>query len=278
MSQVRHFKQRGDKMKNVIYYFTGTGNSLRAAQVIAEYLGDTEIISMRCDPNDVPALDAERIGFAFPVYHWTMPEHAIHFVEQVKLNPNAYIFAVSLPGVINGGSQDKLAELLQKKQGALAYGKTVYSVANYVAIYPPFPNPAKRVPKTEAQLAVIAQDIAAKTQNKHPKANALTRWLAPRMMQKFIEHCPSNDKYFSVWDDCISCGLCAKVCPSHNISFENGKPTFLHQCSQCMACIAFCPKQAINFPKYTRERKKYHNPNITVAEIIADKKFYPAHP
>lgn len=79
-------------MKNVIYYFTGTGNSLRAAQIIAERLGDTEIISMRCDPKDVPSEDAERIGFVFPVHHWTMPEYAIHFVERVKLNPKAYIF------------------------------------------------------------------------------------------------------------------------------------------------------------------------------------------
>lgn len=264
-------------MKNMIYYFTGTGNSLRAAQVIATQLGDTEIISMRCVPKDVPSMDAERIGFIFPVYHWTMPEHVIHFVERVKLNPKAYIFAVSTPAMINGGCQDKLAELLQEKHCTLSYGEKVYSVANYVAMYPPFPDPKKRVPKTEVQLASIAQDIVQKKLRNHPHANAMTRWLAPRKMQKFIEHCPSNDKYFSVWDDCISCGLCAKVCPSHNISFENGKPTFLHQCSQCMACISFCPKQAINFPKYTRERKKYHNPHVTVTDVVSDRKLYPSN-
>lgn len=131
----------------------------------------------------------------------------------------------------------------------------MYSVANYVAMYPPFPNPDKHVPKTEKQLKSIAQEVAEKKLRYHPHANAITQWLAPRKMQKFIEHCPSNDKYFSVWDDYISCGLCAKVCPCHNIRFENGKPIFLHQCSQCMVCISFCPKQAINFPRFTRKRK-----------------------
>lgn len=46
-------------MKNVIYYFSGTGNSMRAARVIAKMLGDTEIISMRCDPVTVPAIGYE---------------------------------------------------------------------------------------------------------------------------------------------------------------------------------------------------------------------------
>lgn len=262
-------------MKNIIYYFTGTGNSLRASEIIAEHLGDTEIISMRCNPNDVPSENAERIGFVFPVHHWTMPAYVIDFVKRVKLNKNAYIFAVSMPGLINGGSQDKLSEILKEKQCTLSYGKKIYCVCNYVAMYPPFPNPDKRVPKTEKQLEIIAEEIAEKKLQDYPHANAVTRLIGPRKMKKFIEHCPSNDKYFSVWDDCISCGLCAKVCPCHNIKFLNGKPTFLHQCSQCMACVSFCPKQAINFPKHTRERKKYHNPHVKALDVASNGKEYP---
>ena len=39
-------------MKARIYYFTGTGNSMRAARVIAQTMGDTEIISMRVNPEE----------------------------------------------------------------------------------------------------------------------------------------------------------------------------------------------------------------------------------
>lgn len=70
-------------MKKVIYYFTGTGNSMRAAKVIAARLKDTDIISMRCNPKDVSAVDADIVGFVFPVYHWTMPAPAVSFVENV---------------------------------------------------------------------------------------------------------------------------------------------------------------------------------------------------
>jgi flavodoxin len=56
-------------MKRIIYYFSGTGNSMRAAYRIAEALTDTEIISMRCNPSEVPATDADVIGFVFPVFY-----------------------------------------------------------------------------------------------------------------------------------------------------------------------------------------------------------------
>ena len=89
-------------MKRVIYYFTGTGNSMRAARVIAGKLTDTAIISMRCDPKTVPASDCEVIGFVFPVYHWTIPAPAVQFIEQLEINADAYIFAVAMPSFIVG--------------------------------------------------------------------------------------------------------------------------------------------------------------------------------
>lgn len=42
---------------------------MRAAYQIDEMLADTEIISMRCNPSEVPATDADVIGFIFLVYH-----------------------------------------------------------------------------------------------------------------------------------------------------------------------------------------------------------------
>ena len=54
-------------MKKVIYYFSGTGNSMRAAYRIAAALTDTEIVSMRCDPSVAPATDADVVGFVLPV-------------------------------------------------------------------------------------------------------------------------------------------------------------------------------------------------------------------
>ncbi|MER0282015.1 EFR1 family ferrodoxin [Clostridioides difficile] len=261
-------------MRNVIYYFTGTGNSMRAAQVIAQELNNTEIISMRTSPSDYSKLTAERIGFIFPVYHWTIPETVIQFIKNLELSPDAYIFAISMPAFINGKSMEELALLLKEKGCNLSYGNKVYSVANYVAMYPPFPNPKKRVPKTEEQLRIISKEISQKEIRNYPKPNFLVNTLFHKIMDHYIKNCPSNDKYFKVWDDCISCGLCFKVCPCKNIIMQNGKPTFQHQCNQCMACISFCPKESINFPYFTRKRKKYHNPYISSNDIVLNRKYY----
>ena len=51
-------------MKKVIYFFSGTGNSLRAARIIADELKDTGIVNVRNDPSGYSAEDAEVIGFA----------------------------------------------------------------------------------------------------------------------------------------------------------------------------------------------------------------------
>jgi len=57
-------------MENIIYYFSGTGNSLRTAVRIAEGIGGAEIVSVRCDPERVSAENADMIGFVCPAYEW----------------------------------------------------------------------------------------------------------------------------------------------------------------------------------------------------------------
>lgn len=277
-------------MKKVIYYFSGTGNSMRAAARIAAALTDTEIISMRCDPAEVPAEEAELIGFVFPVYHWTMPEAAIRFVKRLRINPGAYIFAVSTPGFINGHSFEALDGLLKEKGATLSYGKILYSVANLVVAYPPMPFPTLRVPKSEKQLTVICAEIAGKKTRKYPRAFALTKMLYPSVMPKYRKILHDADRGFAVSDKCVSCGTCAKICPCKNIVMENGKPSFRHQCNFCMSCVVYCPKGAFNYvvspemkEKYNYplikmmglpdKRKRYHNPFVTAADIAADRKY-----
>ena len=147
-------------MRGRIYYFTGTGNSMRAARVISGRLKDTEIVSMRSDPKDYPATDCDIVGFIYPVYHWTMPAPAAAFVEGLDINPDAYVFVIAMPSFICGFACERLAEILKKKNVSIDYGNVVYSVANYAIVYPPFPPAKLRVPKTEKKLKRIANEIA----------------------------------------------------------------------------------------------------------------------
>lgn len=279
-------------MKKRIYYFTGTGNSLRTAVNIAERLGDTELVSMRGDAVELSAEDCDVIGFVYPVYHWTVPEHVVKFVEGLKINTTAYIFAVANPSLICGFACEKMAELMRAKGAELAYANIVNCVANYVIVYPPFPSPKFMVPRMEKKAARIAEDIANRRLKAYPKAGALTRRKMKKFMGPYLELQKYADNPFTISDACISCGLCAKVCQCKNIELKGGKPTFLHHCSNCMACVTSCPKRAIGYEisagdrallnasgsktslvkimGLPAKRKLYRNPYVTVQDLTED--------
>ncbi|MBI4982768.1 MAG: flavodoxin family protein [Candidatus Omnitrophica bacterium] len=88
-------------MKNKLFYFSGTGNSLKVARDLADALGDAEIIPI---PNvmakDNMIIDSESIGIIFPVYMFGMPLIVHEFIKKLKCNKDQYIFSVStcLPG------------------------------------------------------------------------------------------------------------------------------------------------------------------------------------
>lgn len=276
-------------MRKVIYYFTGTGNSMRAAVKIAQRLGDTQIISMRNDPSEVPAADCDMIGFVYPVYHWTMPEPAVRFVERLEINPKAYVFVVAMPSFILGDACERLERILVAKGAKLSYGEKVNSVANYVLVYPPMPSPKYVVPKAEKKLDRIAANIANRRSREIPRENVFIRGIHHKVMDPYKELQKYADVPFTISSDCISCGLCAKVCPVDNIALVEGRPTFRHKCAQCMACVSFCPKRAIGYELNKAElmehdkelkktpvvkrmglpagRKRYHNPYITASDI-----------
>ena len=280
-------------MKNRIYYFTGTGNSLRTAMKIAEKLGETELVSMRVDPVTVPATDCEVIGFVYPVYHWTVPEPVIEFVKKLKINRKAYFFAIANPSFVCGYACERMAKLLRKKGATLDYGNFVNSVANYVIVYPPFPPTKLMVPLMEKKTDRIAEEIAQKQHRPYPRASRMVRARFKKFMGPYLEIQQYADNPFTVSDACIHCGLCSRVCPCKNIELVNGKPTFQHHCANCMACVTSCPKRAIGYEITSGDkalldastsktglvkimglpakRKLYRNPYITVQDLTKEK-------
>jgi len=259
--------------KNIIYHFSGTGNSLNAAIEIAKKLSSTDVISMRCNPEDVPASKAKIIGFIFPVYHWSLPTDAIDFIKKLTINPSAYIFAISSCGGWSMNSLNDFSDIIKAKGGIVSYSAVYKCVANYVAEYEPFPAPSKQLPKSERELKQIISEIMSKTLKKAPKKTLRKEIL--RIIEKpFVRSLPQKDRHFNVSSDCVSCGICAQICMVHNIELKNSTPIFKHNCAQCMACIVFCPKSAINYKNKTQKRTKYHHPNISAALMIKDIQSY----
>jgi MinD superfamily P-loop ATPase len=77
------------------------------------------------------------------------------------------------------------------------------------------------------------------------------------------------DKSFFADEKCTACGICAKLCPSINIAITDGRPAWQHRCEQCFACLQWCPEEAIQYGKNTKNKKRYHHPEISLKDILA---------
>ena len=78
-------------MKTILYYFSGTGNTLMLARLLAEELGDTEIINIVSCSDSAPGPEADAIGILFPVYACGLPKMVCDFVKnslQIKSKLN----------------------------------------------------------------------------------------------------------------------------------------------------------------------------------------------
>jgi flavodoxin len=65
-------------MGNIVFYFSGTGNSLKVAKAISKELENCEIVSMS-GPFDLTKT-YDSVGFVYPTYFWGLPKRVIEFV------------------------------------------------------------------------------------------------------------------------------------------------------------------------------------------------------
>jgi hypothetical protein len=105
----------GKTMKNTIFYYTGTGNSLWVARTLAEALGDTELISIADWGIEKRTIDSDAIGFVFPVHIWGVPGRIIEFIDEVELAQPGYVFAVAVNAGQAASTLVQLKNILKKK-------------------------------------------------------------------------------------------------------------------------------------------------------------------
>lgn len=257
-------------MKTILYYFTGTGNSLALARALAGRLGDTEIIPMaQAVANGTIAPDADAVGLVFPVYMWGLPLMVKRFAEKLCLPGSAYVFGVATYGGFPAATLPQLKKTLAARGITLAAGFGVKMPGNYTPMYGALPDEKQKklFDAATARVDTIARAVqfrARGIEKGFPLGNLLFSRIIYRLSAPRI---PGMDKDFRVDDTCTSCGLCAQVCPARNIVLTGGRPVWQHHCEQCMACLQWCPVEAIQFGSKTAGRKRYRHPAITADDI-----------
>ena len=264
-------------MKTIIYYFTGTGNSLAAAKTIAGVLKDCELVpiaSFADTPGKiVPA--ADRVGIVCPVYDAGIPVIVKEFAERLGIGAVPYAFGIVTMGGTGVSALHMLNTILM--QGCRRKPDAAFAVkmpGNFPPLQVPPSGKEKEeiLKKADADLAAIAVAIQ-KGQAVPPGFSPVSSLMRILLYPPFARNVHGMASSFSVDDTCTSCGTCAKVCPVGNITLENGRPVWQQKCELCCACLHFCPVEAIqlNLMRGTKGRGRYRHPDLKVTDMEAQR-------
>ncbi len=259
-------------MTTALYYFSGTGNSLKVAKDLAQKLDNASLTNIvQVERGGTHAVSADIVGIIFPVYMWGYPLIVERFISKLDISASAYVFAVATYGGFPGGALLLLNELLKKKGRQLFAGFGVQMPGNYTPMYGAKPERVQNdlFAKEADAMKNIVKIVTAKEKAKIASNNFLINALFSSFMFKACKgQIPKMDEKFMVEPSCTSCGLCVKLCPAKNIVLEKGRPVWQKHCEQCMACLQWCPVEAIQYGPATKGRKRYHHPDIT-AEMLS---------
>jgi len=242
-------------MQTVLYYFSGRGNSQKAAEDIAARLGDTILSPFNSLIDDESERTAPRVGFVFPVINFGVPAHLPGFLQKVAAGrPERYYFAVVLNGGMPCATLSQVERALKACHATLASGHLV---------------DVRILQGRSGNWPALLEQIAATVEHGAPAA-IQRGTLADRLLYTGLINTLSGaiihkqDKNFWIDKNCDGCRVCLKVCPVDNILMQAGKPVWQHRCDQCFGCYAWCPQKAIHHGKKDDERLRQTNPDIHV--------------
>ena len=258
----------------MIFYFSGTGNSLQVAKEIAAAQNTTLVsISKNFNNNknfEFDLKEDEIIGFVFPIYAWRAPAMVTEFISKLRFKnyKNNYVFAVSTCGENIGNTMKILKKSLNNVSLPLQSAFSIVMPNNYIIMGDVYTEEKSQSILKESKKQI--EDINKIIKNRQEDVFHVVKGPMPSILSNVVN--PMFNKYglntkkFYVNDDCIECGICMKVCNCQNISL-NPKPIWGNNCSQCLACIHYCPKKAVQYGKISSNKGRYTNPNVKVNEM-----------
>ncbi len=247
----------------MILYFSGTGNSKYVAERIGKEVGDAVgSLFDRLHSHDFSEMYSEQPWIIVsPTYAWRIPRVLQEWLEKTKLSGSKEIYFVMTCGDSIGNAGKYLKKLCSLKGMEYKGCVSVMMPENYIAL---FPTPEKaQARETISHAENTIQEIIALIKNRLPfisgKITAKDR-ISSGLVNCLFYLCVVHAKKFYAKDTCVSCGLCASICPLGNIRFEKGKPVWGNHCTHCMACICRCPQEAIEYGRRSWGKARYYFP------------------
>lgn len=256
----------------MIFYFTGTGNSLWVARELDRVFGEgltniADVLNGSPGDLDYTLSECEKIFFVFPVHSWGPAVLMLDFIW--KMNFSGYtgqpVYAVCTCGDNCGYTSRIMAKALGRQAIALSATYSIQMPNNYI-LMKGFGVDSKEVEAEKLRRApllvqAIADGIRTGSGQVHYTVGSWP-FLKSRIVYPLFSKFALGHNSFYAKESCISCGLCVEVCPVKTVSLTKALPEWGKKCVQCTACINRCPVRAIEYGKITEGQGRYHHPAL----------------
>lgn len=248
----------------MIFYFTGTGNSLYIAKQIEENpLSIPQAIHRRNQE-----FSADSIGIVAPVYGHEVPPMVKDFMKNAVFHTD-YFYIILTYGNRHGGAAELAKKFCDECGIAVNYINVIMMADNWLPSFDM--NEQKKIDKkVEENMAEILADLAA-----HKNMISEVTDTDHKAHLQFLERMgqmPADawQHLLRVTDACVGCGICERVCPSASVRIEEGKAVHIPgNCQTCLACAHACPQKAVQLtiPEVNPDAR-YRNEHISLQEIM----------
>ena len=249
-------------------YLSGSGNTKHIVTLLLNELGNTGICAPIESEDAMKALEGDEIILAYPTMFSNIPYLVRDFIKSHKTTwTGKKIFLITTMGLFAGDGTGCAARLLKKYGAEITGGLQIVmpdSIGDCKALKKTKEQNKAIIEKADKRIIEAAKQMRA---GNYPKEGlSFAAHLAGLFGQRLWFYNTTTgytDKLKIDPDKCIGCGICAKNCPTQNITIEDGKAVASSKCTMCYRCIDHCPKQAMTLlgktlheqPTYERNSK-----------------------
>ena len=267
--------KKGGTMKAGIFYFSGTGNTFRVAEVFGNYLKQ---LGYNIDYIDVAKKnqtidDYELLVFGSPTYSKVASQKVVDFIKNFEFNDLSNTKAITFITHSWGEAYGHIvmADELSNKGIEVISSLALLMPNNHYALTGKRNNDEEMTKMykevvSRIHLVINSVDTGPKIFDQRGKVKkSAFKQLNKILRKKWIPNYGTN--YLTINDDiCVGCNLCVQKCPTQNIVSSVSKIEMLDKCLACVKCYNACPVNA--FLVNGKQIRPYTENQISIHERL----------
>ncbi len=245
------------------YVYSGTGNSYRVAQWMAE---DARAAGLKATlhlevphPENIPG---DLVGIVVPTHGFTLASGALGWIRRLPPGNGRAAVAVVTRGSVRvagiyvpgfEGSATLLLSLILARRGYHLVGVEAFDMpSNWTALHSgQHPDVVAAIEaRTRARVGALMRAIV---HNERRPLSWCTAVVGLMLLPLSLAYLLAGQQFLSMLFfagcRCTGCGVCATYCPHEAIemrAFTGGRrPCWTRRCRACMRCMAYCPEEAV---------------------------------